>query len=50
MKAAAERPDLLVYLQANEKVIGSTVRSHKGSTAIPGVEVEEVKQLSSRAA
>jgi len=50
VKAAAADDRLLVYLSANEKVIGQTVRSHKGSTAIPGVEVEEVKGLSSRAA
>lgn len=37
VKAAAERPELLGYLQADEKAIGSTVRGMKGRTQIPGV-------------
>lgn len=37
VKAAAERPELLGYLQADEKAIGSTVRGMKGRTNIPGV-------------
>lgn len=50
VKAAAERPELLVYLAPNEKVIGQTARAHKGATAIPGVEVEEVKGIAARSA
>lgn len=37
VKAAAERPELLGYLQADEKAIGATVRGMKGRTNIPGV-------------
>lgn len=46
VKAAAADPQFLVYLSPNDKAINGVVRSLKGASAIPGVEVEEVEILS----
>lgn len=39
VKAAAERPELIGYLQADEKAIRGTVQGMKSRTSIPGVRV-----------
>jgi len=41
VKAAATRPELMIYLLPNEKMINATVKNQKAATAIPGVKVKE---------
>lgn len=50
VKAAAEDPHLVVYLEPNTKAINSVVRGMKGAHGIPGVIAEEETNLASRSA
>jgi hypothetical protein len=51
VKAAAERPELLGYLQPDEKAIGGTVRGMQARASIPGVRIyaEQTTAVRSRA-
>lgn len=49
VRAAAENPAYLVYLQANEQALGALARSAKSAATVPGVAFENVGTVTARA-